>query len=259
VNLDPSIGLVEAALRAALDLLERRLVAIVRLVSEGGTISRSDALAMARARSALDELQGSALGSIMSEALGRKRTALEAIAEQVLSEGTGYGFPDAFTQASKAVMDALYRVSDTQIRQFAGDATEEAARYLMQTVISGGPADGLLDKIASTIGKRKDQAESLAETVVSGFHRQLTIQRANEAGIELFAYVGQDDDLTREWCSHWVGRSGTAEEFEATANMWDREKQPMPVMAYGGGWRCRHDFTPLVTQKQIDRYPRGPK
>jgi hypothetical protein len=126
-------------------------------------------------------------------------------------------------------------------------------------VISGGPADGLLDKIASTIGKRKDQAESLAETVVSGFHRQLTIQRANEAGIELFAYVGQDDDLTREWCSHWVGRSGTAEEFEATANMWDREKQPMPVMAYGGGWRCRHDFTTLVTQKQIDRYPRGPK
>lgn len=258
MNLDAPIGLIEAALDAALDLLGERLRAIVREVAKGGQIPRADAMAMARARSALDELQGSTLGRALGDALARKRTALEAVMEDVEGEDMGDG-PVSFTKVARAAIDALLSVTDDQIRKLAGDATEESARYLMQTVISGGPEADLIDKIASTMQKRKDQARTMAETMVAGFERQLTVQHAQDNGIEVFAYLGPDDGVTREWCSHWAGRSGTVEEFEETGSDWGRESQPLPVLAYGGGYNCRHRFVPLVTKGQRDRYPRGPE
>jgi hypothetical protein len=259
LDLDPTIALLELALKKAYGELEKRLRAIVAGVSKGGKISAGDALAIRRARSDIDQLKGSELDKVVSDALQAKRDVLGRVAEMVLEEAKKIDIPDEFSDTSQKVIDALGEITDDQIRGVAKGATDEAAQYLMQTVISGGPADGLLEKMAQTMGRRVDQARSLAEAMVAGFERQLSVRQATEAGVKWFAYLGPDDEITREWCGHWVGRAGTPQQFEETADMWKRDKQPMPVMAYGGGYNCRHRFVALVTKEQIAEYEKGPQ
>lgn len=259
MDLDPTIGLLELALKKAYRELEKKLRRIVLRVSRDGKITASDALTIRRARSDLDALKGSELEAIVGDALEAKRSVLGRVADMVLADAKEIGIKDTFSNTSKAVIDALGEITDDQVRQVAKGATEEAAQYLIQTVISGGPSDGLIEKMASVMGRREDQARSLAEAMVAGFERQLSVRQAKESGVTRFAYLGPDDGVTRPWCSHWVGLSGTPQQFEETGDLWGRDKQPMPVMAYGGGYNCRHRFVALVTPEQVAEYEQGPK
>jgi hypothetical protein len=258
LDLDPIIALLQTALEGTYSELEKRLRVIVTSVSKDGKIAAGDALTIRRARSALDQLKGSELEDMVGKALRAKRGALERIAGAVLEEAKKLKIPDEFSDTSKSVIEALGEITDDQIRGVAGGAATETTQYVMQTVIGGGNTDGLLNQIASKLAIRKDQARSLSEAMVAGFERQLSVRQATEAGVKYFAYLGPEDGVTRPWCNHWVGRAGTIQMFEETADMWGRDKQPLPAMMYGGGYNCRHRYVALVTDKQIAEYEMGP-
>ena len=113
---------------------------------------------------------------------------------------------------------------------------------------AGDVLSATLDRIASA--PRTAEAElvalagalgTLADTAVAGLERGVTVAQSADAGIEWWLYDGPDDERTRPDCRAWVGRRFTLAQIQALTS----EAGPQPVWQYGGGWNCRHRWTPL--------------
>lgn len=57
----------------------------------------------------------------------------------------------------------------------------------------------------------------------------------------LLAYLGPDDGITRDFCSHLVGKAFAINDFAAANN----HQTPTHPRYSGGGYNCRHDVTPV--------------
>lgn len=186
------------------------------------------------------------------------RRQLDKIIKDTTAQSRELGIDGMFGDASREAIAALADSADQEIASLAGQASSRISAYLMRAVTAGGGRDDLLLELQDILDVTSRQAETLISTVLNSFARQITVMQAADNGIEEYAYVGPDDQVTREWCSHWVGRRGTIEEYEETADMWGRQSQPLPVIVYGGGYNCRHRFIP-ITSRNRDRYERGPR
>lgn len=258
---------------SAIDTAEKRLVRMVSVLvrqmrehlastaeslrTRDGKITR-DALNIARAGSAArvlrDEIVSRGIGSVRISL----RRQLDEIIKDVAARSKDLGLDGMFGEASREAIAAIADADDREIASLAGQAADRVSSYLMRAVTGGGDRDTLLLDIQRILDSTERQAETLVGTILNSFGRQLTIMQAEENDIEEYAYVGPDDDVIRDWCSHWVGLRGTPEEFEETAEDWGRDKQPGPVMVYGGGYNCRHRFVP-ITARNRDRYEKGPR
>jgi hypothetical protein len=91
-------------------------------------------------------------------------------------------------------------------------------------------------------------------TAIISFSRSVNIAQALDLGLDLFLYVGPDDDITRPFCEDLLAKDPpiyTLAEIEAMDN-----DQGLPVMTSGGGYNCRHSWQPL-SLKRARRYGYG--
>lgn len=237
----------EKSLRSAL----RRLA--LQLEAEDGNIKAS-ALNISRMDSAIRNLRTEMSRMGLAEVRKRQLDALQAYAEDVLDK---YGPGEVYSETSLRAIRMMIDGADADITRVAGDLADDVSRILRHAVLASGRQADLIAELADRVEQSISQMRALVTTSLAAFDRTLTVAHGKEAGVEWYAYLGPDDDVTRDWCSHWVGHRGRPEDFEATADRWGRDTQPKPVMAWGGGWNCRHDFLPLLGD-DINKYPEGP-
>ena len=96
----------------------------------------------------------------------------------------------------------------------------------------------------STLAQRMNQAtgRQLTEinTKASMFGRSVTAQIAEEAGLNLFLYTGPLDGVTRRFCDPLVDKVVSDYQMRKLNN-----GQGLPVRTAGGGYNCRHSWTPV--------------
>ena len=88
------------------------------------------------------------------------------------------------------------------------------------------------------------QIETEIRTGVSSFHQTLINTKAQELGLTLFAYVGPLDSITRPICEHILTSGGVYMNAER-ANFTGKYGSTLPVEIYGGGYNCRHQWSPI--------------
>lgn len=115
------------------------------------------------------------------------------------------------------------------------------------TVDPAGATKRLVNELGTGLGR----SVILIDTAASGLDRRLTTTVAGENGFDLFLYDGPRDSITRPWCAKRLGFVFTSEELDEEPN----ETGPQPPSDYGGGYNCRHRWTPL-TLKAAKRYRR---
>lgn len=218
----------------------------------------SNALNIIRANSAARAIRAEIIERGIGEIRIELRRRLDDIIRETSRQARDLGIDGMFTDASREAISALADSADQEIASLAGQASSRISAYLMRAVTAGGNRDDLLLDVQDILDVTTSQAETLIGTILNSFARQLTVMQASDNGIDEYAYVGPDDQVTRDWCSHWVGRRGTIDEFEETSDRWGRQSQPLPVIVYGGGYNCRHRFIP-ITSRNRDRYERGPR
>lgn len=83
-------------------------------------------------------------------------------------------------------------------------------------------------------------------TASLAFSRGVTIKKAEELGIDKFAYRGPHDKVTRDFCKSLIekGRIFTLSEIKSMDN-----GQGLDVQQFGGGWNCRHRWVPTKTSR----------
>lgn len=237
--------------------MRRLLSSIVSdLKTSDGKIERT-AYNISRLSSAMRALKSEMSARGLDNLRREMQRQFDVIADDAMKISKAAGIDEIFSDASRQAISVLADSGDREIVAIAGKAADQVSAYLAKAVLGGANRDDVLLALERILDVAEHQAEAVIQTVLNSFFRQVLVMQAQENGVEEFAYLGPDDEIVREWCSHWVGRRGTLEEFEETADQWGRDGQPLPVSVFGGGYNCRHRFVP-VTSRNRDKYERGP-
>lgn len=121
------------------------------------------------------------------------------------------------------------------------DEGEELTRVLWQATVRGvfGSRDAsvILSDLYRIIDKTQAKIETLYDTAISIYGRQVEALVAGDEPDTVFAYMGPADDRNREFCAERVGKVFTRAEIDAMDN-----GQLNDVFLTCGGFSCRHIF-----------------
>lgn len=176
---------------------------------------------------------------------GKQLTAIREVFKEVAP-------PDQFySQADTKVVEALIKFDESVIANKIYQVTDSLSSTIMRQVITGTAIDPefLIENFSSTT---ISQINSELNTATSGFYRSITQAKAKELNVDLFAYVGPDDGITRPFCDARVNKIYT----RAQIAKWDNGTK-LPADVYGGGYNCRHDLVPMSQERAEQRVKEG--
>lgn len=103
------------------------------------------------------------------------------------------------------------------------------------------------EQIASEVqritGNARGQAITIGNTILAQAQRQVVVASAGPGQADdetVYVYQGPDDGVTRSFCSELIGLAFTDRQIRRLDN-----GQGLPVMTNGGGWNCRHSWSPM--------------
>lgn len=167
----------------------------------------------------------------------------------------GAGAREVFSDIDAKIIEKLISFDVQNVASTLAKYTDDVRSTLMKSVLSGDTSASWDTFEAKTDGM-EGRVETEVNTMVSGFARSVTTEKAQELGFDLMEYIGPDDDVTRDFCEHVLsGDPGfgieareapiyTLEEIKSMDN-----GQNLDVLTYAGGYNCRHQWRP-VTQEQ---------
>lgn len=155
----------------------------------------------------------------------------------------------AFSSADTAVVEALINNDLEKVTKLISPYVDDVGSTVLRAVIGGEQPDiqALLDK---STGILESQLTTEVDTLLSGFSRTVTANKAQEFGLSLFLYVGPDDKVTREFCQGVLEHKDppiySVEEIRALEN-----GQGLDALIYGGGYNCRHQWAAMSQEEAI--------
>ena len=101
----------------------------------------------------------------------------------------------------------------------------------------GGRRRQLSEEIAKILNIAEARTQTLYDTAVSIYGRQVEAEQAGDDPSTTFVYMGPVDAKTRDFCLRHVGKVYTRAEIDQLDN-----GQLSNVFLAGGGYNCRHVF-----------------
>lgn len=152
------------------------------------------------------------------------------------------GKKETLSEADRPLIEALIEF-DTSVVASKVEGYVDNVRSTMMRGIIAGEAPDFMDIHEERGNDLKNSLNTELRTAFSAFNQAVTTQKALDVGFELFLYLGPDDKVTREFCHELLMKEPpiyTAEEIGLMDN-----GQISPVMIYGGGYNCRHQWRPV--------------
>jgi hypothetical protein len=144
-----------------------------------------------------------------------------------------------FTSADVSLVQTLATYDIEQIANEIDLSVDELRSYAVRQAMTGRKVE--LSEVIGTLSDRLERhSETIENTSLSGFYRALTVSKSEELGLDLFVYLGPEDEVTREFCAERVGKVYSREEIDR----WDNG-QGLDVWTYLGGYNCRHQLSPI--------------
>lgn len=146
-------------------------------------------------------------------------------------------------------IEALVRLRVDNISNKAVEVLGRLRPVILENAILGTNLDALV------LGQAAKEAllnftKTELNTALISFSRMVVIVQAESVGINLFYYVGPLDKITRDFCRNVLTKKNppiyTRAEIERMNN-----DQGLPVMIYGGGYNCRHNWSALSREAAI--------
>ncbi len=133
------------------------------------------------------------------------------------------------------VLTSLLEMDRTTFMREAGIMGENIRKQIARGVISGATEKEITEGILSGSGGvlRYDQAETLANTGLNSFERNVTAEMAkNDPSDAKYVYQGVVDEKTRDICLEMISAGAMTRE--------DIDSQFPGAFSDGGGFNCRH-------------------
>jgi hypothetical protein len=215
--------------------LERRLRPIVVDAAQGDKTSIIRAATANRTRTDIQAALTDAGYNDLAESAYSKR--LDALVAKVLETRRLAQQTARLSGAFDARIQAIKLLHETDLL----DAGNEIARALWQATIRGvfnaQPVDRILTDLYDVIDLSEPRIQTLYDTSVSIFGRQVEALQAGDDPDTTFAYMGPADKKTRPFCREHVGKVYTRKDIDEMDN-----GQIDNVFLTGGGYNCRHTW-----------------
>lgn len=186
-------------------------------------------------------LEQMGLGSHLAQIAEVYNAEITAIRQQFETVGYTAVYGGADRDLALLLIDADFDAIDNAVNSYLGDFRQQVLRE----IVVGVEPD--YDELADRIGtKAAANVETELNTGTMAFNRTITAKKAIDLQGEnpRFVYVGPYDKVTRDFCRGVLTDKSpaiyTLREIEAMDN-----EQGLPVMAYGGGYNCRHRWVPV--------------
>lgn len=154
-----------------------------------------------------------------------------------------------FADIKAETLEALATLDKATYFSQASQLSSKVKLEVMKGVVAGKSQNDIKKSILGMSDLRKDQAQVLASSSMRNFSRAvIKDQMDNAPDDKLYVYAGVIDDRTRDVCLDMA--SGGHLTKEQIINTWGEG-----VLVDGGGWNCRHRWTPVTSQsgKLTDR------
>lgn len=239
-----------SALARVLRDTERRLVPLVRDVSDGSRTAIVKAALAARTRREIraaleqagyDQLAETALGGPLDRMTARVLDARRLAQQTVKLSG-------AFAER----IEALRLLHQTDLLDEGDDMARALWQATTRGVFGSRPSTKILADLGDVFDDREPQIRTLYDTAISIFGRQVEALQAGDDPETPFLYLGPADDKTRDFCLEHVGKVYTRDEIDALDN-----GQLDNVFLTGGGYNCRHAWIEVSKFSALQDLGRG--
>lgn len=206
-----------------------------------------DPLAMIQVLESLGPaLEQAGLANVLSKLDSIYGKQLEFVVQTFDRVGKKASFSDIDSAVIEQLIGYDVELVTSRISQYLADVK----RTFQIGVLSGDlrPFDEVHDNLAGTL---TGTVETELNTALQGFSRTVTISKSKELGFELYRYIGPDDDVTREFCEDLLAKSPAIYTLSEIENMDNGEG--LPVITFGGGYNCRHQWRPISIEQAQER------
>lgn len=153
------------------------------------------------------------------------------------------GIEKALSSADSAVVNALIDNDLGRVTKLISPYIDDISSTLLRTVVGGQKPD-ISALLESTTDILESQLDTELNTMLAGFSRTVTANKADELGLNLFYYVGPDDKVTRDFCSEVLSKDPPIYSREEIAAM--QNDSGVDVLTFGGGYNCRHQWIAIT-------------
>lgn len=174
-----------------------------------------------------------------------------AYADELSAISTRFSISDlkkVFSGADRSVVDELINFDTSKVTNLISPYIDDIGATVMRAVVGGESPDiqALLDKSTDLI---ESQVATEVDTLLSGFSRAVTANKAAEFGLELFLYIGPDDKITRDFCHEVLSKDPAIYSIDEIRKL-DND-QGLDPLIYGGGYNCRHQWAAISEEEAI--------
>jgi hypothetical protein len=191
------------------------------------------------------ELANAGLGDVLVEVENLYANELDRLEQSLTKYGRGV---EVLTGADVELVEALATFDFEQLANEIDLTVDELRSVAMRKVMGGDDVD-LSDDIDGVSDRASRYGETTLRTALAGMNRSMTLSKSEELGLELFVYLGPDDDITRPFCEARVGQVFTRQEIDE----WDNG-QGLDAAIYCGGYNCRHQLSPISEEDAKREY-----
>ncbi len=232
-------------LATVLKSVERRLRPLVVDASEGSKTSIIRAAAANRTRKDIrDVLRSAGYDDLAESAYG---TRLDALTASVLDARRLAQQTVRLSGAFDARLDAIKLLHETDLLD-EGDVIARALwRATIRGVFGAQPVDRILLDLYDLVDYSESKVQTLYDTSVSIYGRQVEALQAGDDPDTPFAYMGPADKKTRAFCRQHVGKVYTRKDIDAMDS-----GQIDNVFLTGGGYNCRHVWTEVSKFSELN-------
>ena len=229
----------ERGLRRALRKSKREVVAAVKAAAERGGLEE---LRRMRRDEMSAWLLDQGLAESVFEVTDAERETLANVEELLLTSVDGFDIAAVGGIGSALASDTVEGIFDDVILP----DTQRAVRDALSSAEFSAEPSAVISSLDAALRSAEGRQITEARTRLTSFGRELTAVAAEAAGLDHYLYTGPLDGITRSFCRELVGKVFTSSQIGAMRNY-----QLEPVLTRGGGYNCRHSWSP-VSEELID-------
>lgn len=193
----------------------------------------------------------------------------EQLLELLIKGGLGVAIDDFITQQSKirsSISKTLTAVEPTFSLDSLTSEIDALSAQNIETIFEGiivpsvkqnireslldlevaVPLATVMSNLQTTMKRAEGGQLTKIKTKISQYGRGITAIAAEVAGLDHYLYTGPKDGITRDFCRDLVNKVVTEKQMSKLNN-----KQGLSVKTSGGGYNCRHSWSP-VTESFIE-------
>lgn len=185
----------------------------------------------------------SMVGDLFSTFEERLDTMNDLMLRLELDEGTIRDFR-SLPEIDKHIQSVADRVSNA-VPEISSAVQTKIVEFRNDLSVGNSVRFEALTKTLTTrAGVLPEYSRTIANTELGAIDSIGRDMQADRAGINKLRYSGVLDEITRDFCSSWLGKIRTRQFWEKLNN----QTNPQPALIYRGGYNCRHRLMPWVDE-----------